>query len=162
MSILEQCRKQLFEKLLSLDYFKNEAITIEEFSKNLDDEEKATTLYQNLAKDGVFNNEEGKIVMTEQLFKTAFGGYRQPSTPTEKTIFNGVSEILNTQDFGIDSNLYTLGLTSLTAIKLSALIEKDYAVKVTVAQISEYPSVVELANYVDSNIKSATKGNPLA
>lgn len=162
MSILEQNRKQLFEKLISLDYIKSEEVTFEEFSKNLDDEEKASTLYQNLAKDGVFNDEEGNLLMTEQLFKTALGGYRQPATPTEKTIFKGVSEILNTEDFGVDTNLYTLGLTSLTAIKLSALIDKDYAVKVTVAQISEYPTVVELSKYVDSNIKSAAKGNPLA
>jgi aryl carrier-like protein len=168
MSRVKENRKALYEKLISLNYFKDDDGTInfsfEDFDEKLNEEETLTTLYQNLLADGLFNDAEGKVKITEQLFRSQFDNYRQPSTPTEKNLYKGVSEILNSEDFGIDTNLFAMGLTSLSSIRLSSWIYKEYAVKVTAQQIGENPTVEELAKLIDSSIKpanSSQKRNPL-
>lgn len=168
MTNLEQNRKALFDKLVSLDYLKEDdgtlSLTFEEFAENLNDEESLSALYQNLAEDGLFCDATGKVLVTEQNFINQFGGHRMPSTAIEKKLFNEVAEILNTEDFGVNTNLFSLGLTSISAIRLSSWIDKEYAVKVTVVKINEFPSVEELAGLIESSIKASTvarKGNPL-
>lgn len=167
MNNLEKSRKVLYEKLISLGYFKEDDGTVnlgyEDFAANLDDEEMIGLLYHNLLDDGVLKGEDGKEVVTEENFRNQFGSLRLPSTPIEQKLHEAVSDLLNDEEFGVDNNLFTLGLTSLSAMNLAARIQRDYAVRVTVEQIGKNPTVAELAKLVESGISAdaAHKGNPL-
>ena len=167
MNYLDKSRKALYEKLISLGYFKEEDGTVnlgyEDFAANLNDEELIGLLYRNLLEDGVLKGEDGKETVTEENFRNQFGSIRLPSTPIEQKLYDAVSDLVNDEGFGVHNDLFTLGLTSLSAMNLAARIQHEYAVRVTVEQISQNPTVAKLAKLVESGISTDTahKGNPL-
>lgn len=167
MNYLDKSRKALYEKLISLGYFKEEDGTVnlgyEDFAANLNDEEMIGLLYRNLLEDGVLKGEDGKETVTEENFRNQFGSIRLPSTPIEQKLYDAVSDLVNDEGFGVHNDLFTLGLTSLSAMNLAARIQHEYAVRVTVEQIGQNPTVAKLAKLVESGISTdaAHKGNPL-
>lgn len=167
MNYLDKNRKALYEKLISLGYFKEEDGTVnlgyEDFAANLNDEEMIGLLYRNLLEDGVLKGEDGKETVTVENFRNQFGSIRLPSTPIEQKLYDAVSDLINDEEFGVDYNLFSLGLTSLSAMNLAARIQQDYAVRVTVEQIGQNPTVTGLAKLVESGISADAvhKGNPL-
>lgn len=167
MNYLDKSRKALYEKLISLGYFKEEDGTVnlgyEDFAANLNDEEMIGLLFRNLLEDGVLKGEDGKETVTEENFRNQFGSIRLPSTPIEQKLYDAVSDLVNDEGFGVHNDLFTLGLTSLSAMNLAARIQHEYAVRVTVEQIGQNPTVAKLAKLVESGISTdaAHKGNPL-
>ena len=47
----------------------------------------------------------------------------EPSTKTEKELFKIVSDMLNITEFGINTDLFNIGLTSLTVVQLVSAIQ---------------------------------------
>jgi len=64
-----------------------------------------------------------------------------PSDGLEKQIFDIVSENLGNDQFGVTTNLISMGMTSLGAISLSMLIEKKLSVKIPSSSMLEGPTI---------------------
>ncbi len=74
-----------------------------------------------------------------------------PETDLEKDIFDMCSEILETTDFGVITDLFQLGLTSLSVLKLVAKISQKFGVTVNVTNIMRAKTIREIAKEVSSS-----------
>lgn len=69
-----------------------------------------------------------------------------PRTDAEKSIFEIVAGVLKHSDFGMTTNLLTVGLTSLLAMRLVAAIMKATGIKFKAKEIMTDPTVESLAS----------------
>ena len=74
-----------------------------------------------------------------------------PETDLEKDIFDMCSEILDTSNFGVATDLFQLGLTSLSVLKLVAKISQKFGVTVNVTNIMRAKTIREIAKEVSSS-----------
>lgn len=68
-----------------------------------------------------------------------------PADPVEQSLFDIVAEIVGNADFGVTTNLISVGLTSLLAIRLSVYVNGRMNASLSVRDILRYPTVRELA-----------------
>ncbi len=68
-----------------------------------------------------------------------------PQTEAQQNLFVIISELLKTDDFGIDTNLFSLGLTSILAIKLSVTIQNRLGISVMTKDILKLKTIRRLA-----------------
>ena len=68
-----------------------------------------------------------------------------PETDTEKRIFALASNILNTEEFGVTTNLVGIGLSSISAMRLVALIQKEMNVTLNMGKVMLNPTVRSMA-----------------
>lgn len=72
----------------------------------------------------------------------------KPESIFEKQIFDIVSNELNTIDFGVTTNLISMGLTSLKAIRISALLKEKYDYSISTGDILAKPYIRELVKFI--------------
>ena len=75
-----------------------------------------------------------------------------PETETEKKIFKIVSTLTSAEEFGITDDLYSLGFTSLTLMKLNSLIYNETEVNIEITDLFNNPTIQNLADKIDNNI----------
>ena len=80
-----------------------------------------------------------------------------PETGLESDLFDMCSEILDTTNFGVITDLFRLGLTSLSVLKLVAKISQKFGVNVNVTNIMRARNIREIANEVSSTAVSEEK-----
>lgn len=68
-----------------------------------------------------------------------------PETDRERELFDVISEKLKIEKFGVTNNLLSLGLTSLTAMRLSAIFQQQLGLHILTKDIMKNPSVRQLA-----------------
>ncbi len=76
----------------------------------------------------------------------------EPESETEKKIFRLVSSLTSAEKFGITDDLYALGFTSLTLMKLNSMIYNETDVNIEITDLFNNPTVQSLADKVDNNI----------
>jgi acyl carrier protein len=78
--------------------------------------------------------------------------YAAPQTETEQLLVELLSKILNyqTEDISIHDNFFDMGLNSLSIVKLSQLLRKDFGLEIEIAKFFSHPSVSELAQFIQS------------
>ena len=81
----------------------------------------------------------------------------EPVTKTEKAIFAVLAEMLKHNHFGITSNLISMGLTSLTAMRFSVAAYNEFKVQVTVKDVMQHPTIQQLAALIDSKREEETQ-----
>ena len=98
----------------------------------------------------------------------AEGEYHAPTTPVEEQLAQIISQVLNVEEVSIDMPLSALGLTSLTAMRLSFQIQKEMGVKVSTRKLVSGATIVDIEKLVaptgndddndddDGNSKAAT------
>ena len=69
-----------------------------------------------------------------------------PETEMEKQVLELITEILKATQIGVTDNLIHWGLSSLAAMRLSALLQKRFEVYVKMAEIMKHPSVRAIAS----------------
>ena len=62
----------------------------------------------------------------------------KPRTEIEEKLFDMVSDILGTDGFGVNTDLFSVGLTSLTVIKLTSAIYSNLKAQLNVTEILKY------------------------
>lgn len=80
-----------------------------------------------------------------------------PETTTEKELFDVVAELLNTTDFGVTTNLISMGLTSIGAIKLSVNVQKLMGCSLKTKDIMRTPTIRQLASMVEHGSQEEEK-----
>ena len=79
----------------------------------------------------------------------------KPATELEEQLFSIASKQLGTTDFGVTTNLISMGLTSIGAIKLSVNIQKELGVQLKTKDIMRSPDIRHWANVIGSNNSEA-------
>ena len=68
-----------------------------------------------------------------------------PTTAEEQSLYDIVAEIVGNTNFGTTTNLISVGLTSLLAIRLSVFVNSKMNAALSVRDILRYPTIKELA-----------------
>ena len=76
----------------------------------------------------------------------------EAQTDTEKLLFKMVSSMTDVDGFGVTDDLYALGFTSLTLMKLNSLIYNETEVNIEISDLFNNPTVQSLADKIDNNI----------
>ena len=76
----------------------------------------------------------------------------EPETETEKKIFELVSTLTSAEEFGITDDLYSLGFTSLTLMKLNSMIYNETDVNIEITDLFNTPTIQSLSDKIDNNI----------
>ena len=77
-----------------------------------------------------------------------FDEFIKPRTDIEKELFDIVSEILNINEFGVNTGLFSIGLTSLTVIKLTSAIYSKLNAQLNVTEILKYKTIEKIASEI--------------
>jgi len=67
-----------------------------------------------------------------------------PKNEMQQKIFDCISEIIGHQEFGINTNIYAAGLTSIGAVRLNVLFSDTFGVPVKSSDLKENDTVVKL------------------
>ena len=76
----------------------------------------------------------------------------EPETETEKKIYDIVSSLTSAEEFGITDDLYSLGFTSLTLMKLNSMIYNETEVNIEITDLFNNPTIQSLADKIDNNL----------
>ena len=72
----------------------------------------------------------------------------KPRTEIEQELFDIVSEILNIHEFGVNTDLFSIGLTSLSVIKLTSAIYNKINAQLNVTEILNYKTIERIASEI--------------
>ncbi len=72
----------------------------------------------------------------------------KPRTDVEKDLFDIVSEILGVEEFGVNTDLFSIGLTSLSVIKLTSSIYNNLNAQLNVTEILKYKTIEKIASEI--------------
>ncbi len=81
-----------------------------------------------------------------------------PENDTQRRICSLVADVLGHDCFGIETNLFEAGLTSIGVLKLNVLLGTEYDVSVKIDDIKAHDTVRKLESLLLSSAKSATYG----
>lgn len=73
---------------------------------------------------------------------------RAPENETQKTICDRVAEAMGHSAFGIETDLYEAGLTSIGTVKLNVSLSKAFGKPVTIADLKENNTVLKLERFL--------------
>ena len=80
----------------------------------------------------------------------------KPENETEQKLFDITSELIETDEFGTTDDLYAIGYTSLSLMKLSTLIYKEMNVNLDISILFNSPTIKKLAEAIsDGEDKSS-------
>ncbi|MGX8693859.1 MAG: amino acid adenylation domain-containing protein [Methanobrevibacter sp.] len=72
----------------------------------------------------------------------------KPRNKIEKELFNIVSDILGIEEFGVNTDLFSIGLTSLSVVKLTSAIYNNLNVQLNVTEILSYKTIEKIASEI--------------
>lgn len=72
----------------------------------------------------------------------------KPRDEKEQKIFEIVSELVSSEDFGVTDDLFTVGLTSLIAIRVAVLLKKNLGFKISTNEILKGKTIENIAKAV--------------
>ena len=59
----------------------------------------------------------------------------KPENDMQQRIFDVVSGVIGTESFGIDTDLHSVGLTSVTSIRLSVMLSKEFSIDMSITEL---------------------------
>ncbi len=144
-----EIRKQLLDKLLiSAD----QIIKVSDIPKTASSKVARFRLVQ-MYEDGCFADQ----IKNNEIHKT-FNVEENQLSQVEKAIIKIFKEELNVADIGLEDNLFSLELNSITIVKLVGELEKLYPNKITIADMYKFQTVKEIADYIEAKDILTLKG----
>lgn len=74
-----------------------------------------------------------------------------PENELQKEIFDIISEVINHKEFGIDTDIYDAGLTSIGAVKLNVNLSEKFSIPVKIRDIKSNNTVRKLEKFISSS-----------
>ena len=71
-----------------------------------------------------------------------------PETDIQKRIFECVAEAVGHREFGVTTDIYYAGLTSVSAIRLNVLLAKEFSVTIKTSDIKKNATILQLEKFV--------------
>ena len=81
----------------------------------------------------------------------------KPENETQQKLFDCIAEVLGYTEFGITTDIYEAGLTSISAIKLNILISKAFDIVIKTSDIKNHPTIQMLEGFVKTAGKEKTR-----
>ena len=75
----------------------------------------------------------------------------KPANDTEKVLYDLCSNILNFKDFGVTDNLFKLGFTSLTVMKLNSDIYHEFNVSLKHTDLMAHPTIRQISQLLEND-----------
>ena len=75
----------------------------------------------------------------------------EPINNFERTLYNFCTNILNYHDFGVTDNLFKLGFTSLTLMKLNSDIYHEFNISLKHTDLMDNPTIREISKLLENN-----------
>ena len=72
----------------------------------------------------------------------------EPSNDIEQGIFDIVSELLGTSEFGVNTDLFKVGLTSLSVVQLVSAVYDKFNTQLMVTEVMKYKSIENIAEQI--------------
>lgn len=72
----------------------------------------------------------------------------KPQNEVQQKLFDCIAEVLGYTEFGITTDIYEAGLTSITAIRLNILISKAFDIVVKTSDVKNHPTIQMLEDFV--------------
>ena len=72
----------------------------------------------------------------------------EPSNEIEQGIFDIVSELLGTSEFGVNTDLFKVGLTSLSVVQLVSAVYDKFNTQLMVTEVMKYKSIENIAEQI--------------
>lgn len=72
----------------------------------------------------------------------------KPETDLQEKLFACLSQVLGHQDFGIDTDFYSAGLTSIAAMKFVVLLAQEFNAPIGIKDLNEFKTIRELETLV--------------
>ena len=83
--------------------------------------------------------------------------HQTPQNDTQQKIFDCVAEVLGYTEFGITTDIFSVGLTSISAIKLNMLISKAFDIVIKTSDIKDNPTIEKLEGFVQKAGKTSKR-----
>jgi amino acid adenylation domain-containing protein len=74
--------------------------------------------------------------------------FTEPSNDIEQRIFDIVSELLETTEFGVNTDLFKVGLTSLSVVQLVSAVYEKFNTQLMVTEVMKYKSIENIAKQI--------------
>ena len=100
--------------------------------------------------------DKNALPIPDNMLKSGNGEYVKPKSELETKLVTIWENILNTKPIGIKDNFFELGGDSILAMNLNIKLLK-ITDKITYSDIFSYPTISELAEKIENNIKSKTE-----
>ena len=81
----------------------------------------------------------------------------KPENEVQQILFDCIAEVLGYTDFGITTDIYKAGLTSITAIKLNILISKAFDIVIKTSDIKNHPTIRMMEEFVKTAGKESKR-----
>ena len=81
----------------------------------------------------------------------------KPQNDIQQKIFDCVAEVLGYTEFGITTDIFSVGLTSISAIKLNMLISKEFDIVIKTSDIKDNPTIEKLEGFVQKAGKTSKR-----
>ncbi len=75
-----------------------------------------------------------------------------PQNDTQQKIYDILAEILNHKEFGITTNIYFAGITSITAVRLNMLLSKAFERPVKTSDLKEHDTIEKLEKLLTQEV----------
>ena len=83
--------------------------------------------------------------------ETDTGNYKSPSNDIEEKLWNILSEILDNTSFGVDTDLFSIGLTSLTMMQVVSEIYEQFNTQLMITQVMKSKTIEKIATLIKQN-----------
>ena len=83
----------------------------------------------------------------------------KPENETQQKLFDCIAEVLGYTEFGITTDIYEAGLTSITAIKLNILISEAFDIVIKTSDIKDHPTIQMFRGLCEDCRKRNQEGN---
>ncbi len=80
----------------------------------------------------------------------------EPQNEIQQRIFNCAAEAIGHNDFGITTDFYYVGLTSISSIRLNLLLAKEFDVNLKINDLKDNPTVEKLEQFLKNAEKTKT------
>ena len=81
-----------------------------------------------------------------------------PQNETQQTIFDCVSEVVGHKDFGVTTDIFEAGVSSIGAIRLNVLLSRAFDIPVTTRDLKDCGTVEKLEAFVNANKGGESRG----
>ncbi|MBO5500608.1 MAG: amino acid adenylation domain-containing protein, partial [Clostridia bacterium] len=71
-----------------------------------------------------------------------------PETDVQKRLFACIADAMGHRDFGITTDIYYAGLTSIGAIRLNVLLSREFDITVKTSDLKNNPTILQLEQFV--------------
>ena len=85
-----------------------------------------------------------------------FGTVTKPKTDVQKRIFKVVSEVIGTDAFGIETDFFQAGLTSIGSVRLNVLLSEEFGIPFQSKYIKDNSTVERLEKFIEGSAPSKT------